>query len=148
MSIFPWIKPIILRSSDEEHRQASWLELFVDLGFVVAISSTSTIFDDGFSVNNLWAYSGIFFAIFWIWNKFTWYATFYDNNDIPFRLSFLLAIFAVIGLSTSIEGFLTDDYTQFTFYYLILEFILLYLWSRIWRSSRDRVQAKYFFTGY
>lgn len=64
MNKFPWIKPIILHSPDEGHRQASWLELFIDLGFVVAIGSISRIFDDGFSVDNLLAYLGVFFAIF------------------------------------------------------------------------------------
>ena len=148
MNKFPWIKPIILRSSNEEHRQASWLELFVDLGFVVAIGSTSQIFEDGFSINNLLIYSGVFFAIFWIWNRFTWYATFYDNDDIPFRLSFLLSIFCVVSLSNSIKEILAGQYFYFTICYLLLEIILLCLWIRVWRNTPNRTQAKYFFVGY
>ena len=148
MNRFSWIKPIILRSSDENHRQASWLELFVDLGFVVAISSTSRIFNNGFSISSLVIYSGVFFAIFWVWNRFTWYATHYDNDDVPFRLSFLLAIFCVIGLSASIESILVNSDTQFTLYFLLLEFILLYLWSRVWRKTQNKIQAKCFFISY
>ena len=43
MNKFPWIQPIAIRNLDEVHRQATWLELFVDLGFVLAISSTTKI---------------------------------------------------------------------------------------------------------
>ena len=148
MNSFPWIKPIILRRSDEGHRQASWLELFVDLGFVVAISSTSSIFDDGFSGNLLLVYFAVFLAIFWIWNRFTWYATYYDNDDVPFKLSFLASIFFIIGISANIKDILLDSYTQFTLYYLALELILLYLWSRVWRNSQKKTQAKCFFISY
>lgn len=148
MNKFPWIKPIVLRSSGEEHRQASWLELFVDLGFVIAISSTSKIFTDSLSLNYLLVYCAIFFAIFWVWNRFTWYATHYDNDDVPFRLSCLAIIFCVVGMSASITGILSESYNQITCFYLVIEFILLYLWSRVWRKSQNTIQAKYFFTSY
>ena len=148
MSKFPWSKPIVLRSSKEKHRQASWLELFVDLGFVIAIGSTSKIFEDSLSLNYLLVYCAIFLAIFWVWNRFTWYATHYDNDDVPFRLSCLAIIFCVIGMAASIEGVLLSDYFQFTLCYLVIEFILLYLWSRVWRFSPNKVQAKYFFVSY
>lgn len=64
MSKFLWIKPIYIRSSDEAHRQATWLELFVDLGFVLAISSTTNIFETGFTINSLLVYSGVFSQFF------------------------------------------------------------------------------------
>ncbi|MBE9043605.1 low temperature requirement protein A [Pleurocapsales cyanobacterium LEGE 10410] len=148
MNKFPWIKPIAIRSSDEAHRQASWLELFVDLGFVLAISSTTKIFETGFSLDNLLVYSGVFFSIFWVWNRFTWYATLFDNNDIPFRLSFLASIFCIIGLSASIEEISANNYNHFTFYYFIVECILLYLWSRVWRKPQYRILAKHHLIGY
>ncbi len=148
MSKFPWIQPIAIRNSDEAHRQASWLELFVDLGFVLAISSTTKIFETGFSINSLLVYSGVFFSIFWLWNRFTWYTTLFDNNDIPFRLSFLLSIFCVIGLSASIEEILANSYNHFTFYYFIAECILLYLWSRVWRKSQSKIMARHFLISY
>ncbi len=34
----PIFKPIILRGG-EEHRQATWLELFLDLAFVISIAA-------------------------------------------------------------------------------------------------------------
>ena len=114
----------------------------------MAISSTTKISETGFYLNNLLVYSGVFFSIFWVWNRFTWYATLFDNNDIPFRLSFLLSIFCVIGLSASIEEILANNYNHFTFYYLTVECILLYSWSRVWRKSQHKILAKYFFISY
>lgn len=145
------IRPINSHSEDEDHRQASWLELFVDIGFVMAIGAITIAFDNGLSLRSLLTYTGSFTIIFWIWNRFTWYATFYDNGDVPFRLCFIATIFCVLGIASSVEGALTGSLVQFSFYYLLIELILLYLWGRVWRkdkNKKDRTQAKYFFVSY
>ncbi len=145
------IKPIASHSEDEGHRQSSWLELFVDVGFVMAIGATSSSFEDGLSSSSLLTYVSSFLIIFWIWNRITWYATFYDNGDVPFRLSLIATVFCVLGIASSVDGVLAGNFVQLTLYYLLIEMILLYLWSRVWRrsiNSKDRTQAKYFFSSY
>lgn len=51
-------------------------------------------------------------------------------------------------MSASIEGIIVGSHIQFTLYYLLLEGILLYLWSRGWRKTENKIQAKSFFISY
>lgn len=140
------IKPVASHGEGEGHRQSSWLELFVDVGFVMAIGATPSLFEDGLSSSSLLTYVSSFLIIFWIWDRITWYATFYDNGDVPFRLSLIATVFCVLGIASSVDGVPAGNFIQFTFYYLLIEMILLYLWGRVWRrsvSSKDKTLAKY-----
>lgn len=145
----PWFKKIRIRTPEEGKRQSTWLELFTDLSFVVAIASLTRVFEHEDFRSNLLYYGGFFLAIFWIWNRFTWYATYYDNDDVPFRLTYLAAIFCILGFTASLEEVLAGEYQSAIWWYLGLEGLLLYLWSRVMRSERElRANAITFFYSY
>ena len=61
MKLSHFRRPIKIRDNVDEHRQATWLELFLDLGYVVAVSSLSHIFKEGFSGQTIVEYSVFFF---------------------------------------------------------------------------------------
>lgn len=149
MQLSDFRKPIKIRDNVDEHRQATWLELFLDLGYVVAVSSLSHIFEEGFSSHSIVKYSIFFFLIFWIWNRFTWYASFYDNDDIAYRFSYLISLFPVLGLVNSFDAVVDGDFFYATLYYISCNAILIYLWSRVLRRARIfRKNAKVFLIGY
>jgi len=142
-------KPIEIRSDTENHRQATWIELFIDLAFVVGISRLGVIFEDGFHWESLTNYSLLFLLMFWIWNRFTWYATMYDNDDVPYRLAYLLLVFPALGIISQLESILEGYIFIASLYYLLINCILLYLWSRVLRRGKTlKNNARSFFLGY
>lgn len=79
------------RSAEEDHRIVTPLELFFDLCFVVAIGQAghefSTAIINGQLGHGLASYAQIFFAVWWPWMNYSWFASGFDPDDIPFRLA-------------------------------------------------------------
>jgi low temperature requirement protein LtrA len=78
------------RSPGETHRTATPLELFFDLVFVVAVAQAASALHhgiaEGHAGESVLSYGIVFLAIWWAWMNFTWFATSYDNGDVPYRL--------------------------------------------------------------
>jgi low temperature requirement protein LtrA len=78
------------RSPHEPHRVATPLELLFDLVFVVAIAEAASglhhAISEHHTVDGLIGYGMVFFAIWWAWMNFTWFASAYDTDDVPYRL--------------------------------------------------------------
>jgi low temperature requirement protein LtrA len=77
------------RSRDEEGRSATPLELFFDLVFVVAVAFAAAAMHhhvvEGVVGESIVRYLQVFFAIWWAWMNFTWFASAYDTDDVPYR---------------------------------------------------------------
>ena len=84
------------RSPHEPHRTATPPELLFDLVFVVAISEAAQglhhALGSGHVTDGLLGYLTVFFAIWWAWMNFTWFASAYDCDDLPYRLATLVQI--------------------------------------------------------
>src|SRR5687767_12033735 len=78
------------RSPHEPHRAATPLELLFDLVFVVAIAEAASGLHHAIAARHtadgLTGYLMVFFAIWWAWMNFTWFASAYDTDDVPYRL--------------------------------------------------------------
>ena len=78
------------RSPHEPHRVATPLELLFDLVFVVAIAEAASglhhAIAEHHTIDGLIGYAMAFFAIWWAWMNFTWFASAYDTDDVPYRL--------------------------------------------------------------
>jgi low temperature requirement protein LtrA len=58
------------------------------------------------------SYSLVFFAIWWAWMNFTWFASAYDNDDVPYRLLVFVQIAGVLVFAAGIpRAFDEGDYT-------------------------------------
>ena len=79
------------RSPHEPHRAATPLELLFDLVFVVAIAQAASglhhAISEAHALQGLFGYLMVFFAIWWAWMNFTWFASAYDSDDVPYRLA-------------------------------------------------------------
>ncbi|HZI81580.1 MAG TPA: low temperature requirement protein A [Vicinamibacterales bacterium] len=84
------IRAMRARSPHEPHRAATPLELLFDLVFVVAIAEAASGLHHAIAAHHtadgLIGYAMVFFAIWWAWMNFTWFASAYDNDDVPYRL--------------------------------------------------------------
>lgn len=127
--------PMSGRSTDEEHRVSSPLELLFDLTFVVAIAQVAAQLaragEQGHLVERLGPFCMVFFAIWWAWMNFTWFASAYDTDDVPYRLMTLLQMGGVLVLAAGIPAaFDRTDFTAIIIGYLIMRFALVGQWIR------------------
>ena len=99
--------PVTARSPHGVHRVATPLELFFDLVFVVAIAQAASglhhAIADGHALGGLIGYLIVFFAIWWAWMNFTWFASAYDSDDLPYRLAVFLQIAGALILAAGLS---------------------------------------------
>ncbi|MBZ0293397.1 MAG: low temperature requirement protein A [Anaerolineae bacterium] len=120
-----WIRPMEPRSPDEVHRQATPLELFFDLVFVVAIAQAASALHhgvaEGHAVESLVSYGIVFFAVWWAWMNFTWFASGYDNGDVPYRIFVFIQMTGALIMASGVEPlFLHHDFSVTVFGYVVM----------------------------
>lgn len=127
--------PMTGRSTDERHRVSSPLELLFDLTFVVAIAQVAGQLahagEGGHLLEKLPLYGMVFFAIWWAWMNFTWFASAYDTDDVPYRLMTLVQMGGVLVLAAGVPAaFEHESFTAIIVGYLIMRFALVGQWLR------------------
>ena len=127
--------PMSGRSTDEEHRVSSPLELLFDLTFVVAIAQVSAQLahasEQGHVLEKLGPYLMVFFAIWWAWMNFTWFASAYDTDDVPYRLMTLVQMGGVLVLAAGVPAaFELADFTAIIIGYVIMRLAMVAQWVR------------------
>jgi low temperature requirement protein LtrA len=102
----PWLRPPRLRTlaDAEEERHASWLELFFDLVFVVAIAELSHELVVDHTLNGFAVFAALFVPVFVAWQGFSFYADRFDTDDVFFRVCMLAAMLAVAALAIQIPS--------------------------------------------
>jgi len=104
----PWLRPPRLRTladvDAEEERHASWLELFFDLVFVVAIAELSHELVVNHTVSGFATFAVLFVPVFVAWQGFSFYADRFDTDDVFFRVCMLAAMLAVAALAIQIPS--------------------------------------------
>ena len=100
------------RSPHEPHRVATPLELFFDLVFVVAIAQAAEGLHHDIAeahvAHGLVSYLMVFFAIWWAWMNFTWFASAYDCDDTPYRLSVFVQITGALIFAAGVKQMFAD----------------------------------------
>jgi low temperature requirement protein LtrA len=89
-------------------RKVTWLELFNDLVFVVAISQLASRLYDNFTPQGIAEVTLLFVTIWWAWVGMTFYATRFEVNDWKHRVIVMAQMFCVIAMSVSVPGALED----------------------------------------
>lgn len=142
-----WRKPMSPRNPTEEHRVATPLELLFDLVFVVAISTAGMQLHHGLAEHHFSEivplYLMVFFAIWWAWMNFTWFASAYDNDDVPYRLMVFMQIIGSLVIAAGIPAiFKSQDFTVSILGYILMRLVLTVQWIRAGMSDPEhRVTA-------
>jgi low temperature requirement protein LtrA len=121
------------------HRAATPLELLFDLCFVVAVAQASDRLRHslvgGEVGHGLVGYLLVFFAIWWAWVNFTWFASAYDTDDVPYRLAVFVQIGGVLVLAAGVPRAFDGDIGVVWIGYLIMRAGLVTLWLRAARQD-------------
>ena len=124
------------RSPHEPHRAATPLELLFDLVFVVAIAQAAAAFHHSISeahtAEGLIGFLTVFFGIWWAWMNFTWFASAYDSDDVPYRLAVFLQITGALIFAAGVKQmFATHDFNIATIVgYVIMRLAQVGQWVR------------------
>ncbi len=123
------------RDPSEPHRASTPLELLFDLCFVVAVAQAGAQLHGGLvegrSGPAVIGYLMVFFAIWWAWMNFTWFASAYDTDDVPYRLLTLVQMAGVLILAAGVPATFRDyDFTTITIGYVVMRVALIAQWLR------------------
>ena len=123
------------RDKTEAHRSSSPLEALFDLTFVVAVAQVADQLagqiDRGAGLAGIVPFIMVFFAIWWAWMNFTWFASAYDADDVPYRLLTLLQMAGVLVLAAGVPAaFRHENFFGITLGYFIMRIGLVAQWVR------------------
>ncbi|NYH54469.1 low temperature requirement protein LtrA [Nocardiopsis arvandica] len=141
------------RDPGEEHRAATPLELFFDLTFVVAVAQASVqlhhALAEGHFGTGLAGYAAVFFAIWWAWMNFTWFASAYDTDDVPYRLLTLVQMAGVLVLAAGVPAaFQQGDFSVVVVGYVVMRVAMVTQWLRAAAEHPEgRVSALWYAAG-
>ncbi|MEU2379879.1 low temperature requirement protein A [Streptomyces misionensis] len=134
------VKRLTARGRNEAHRVSSPLELFFDLCFVVAIAQAGVqlvhAVGTGHPGTGVLDYAMLFFAIWWAWMNFSWFASAYDNDDVPYRVVTLVQIAGVLVLAAGVsQGFRQHEFLAVWLGYAIMRVAMATQWLRAARTA-------------
>ena len=121
----PWRRRMVPRDPDEENRASTPLELFFDLCFVVAVAQDSAELaghlGEGRFGAGVVSYLLVFFAIWWAWMGFSWFASAFDVDDVPYRVCTMIVLAGVLILAAGVgRGYEHRDFSVIFVGYLVM----------------------------
>lgn len=138
------IAPPRLRTKEQEDkRSATWLELFYDLAFVVAVAVLSERLLGDITFLGLASYFAYFALLWWLWASHTYYADRYDTDDLLYRVLAAAQMVTVVVLAAALSGE-TQSTVAFAVGYAFARILLLIMYFRAYRhvpETRDLVRG-------
>ena len=127
-------RPRLYTEEGHGERHATWLELFFDLVFVVAVAELAHLLEVNLTLGGLAAFVALFVPIWWQWIDFSYYADQYDTGETSFQAILLAVMFGIIVLALAIPDAFGEGATFFAATYAALRVVIigLYLWA--WRT--------------
>jgi low temperature requirement protein LtrA len=117
--------------ASEGERHASWLELFFDLVFVLAVAQIAHVLSAHSDFGGFIKYIALFLPIWWTWVGFTFYADRFEAEETAYRVMMFAGMFTVAALSLTLENaFSTFGDTTFLVCYILVRLVLIALYVR------------------
>jgi low temperature requirement protein LtrA len=116
----------------EDERRATWLELFFDLVFVVAVAQLALALSADKTVEGFLIFVGLFVPVWWAWVGYTFYADRFDTDDVVHRVLMLAGMFAVGALASVIPDAAEGDTAPYAVAYVAVRIFVVVLNARAW----------------
>jgi low temperature requirement protein LtrA len=111
--------------SEESERRATWLELFYDLVFVVAVSQLAHNLEEDISISGFLGFLILFIPVWWSWIGTTMYANRFDSDDIGRRLLVGLHMLTATAMAVNIHDGLGKNAAGFAITYALCRIVLV-----------------------
>lgn len=117
--------------SGERERHASWLELFFDLVFVLAVAQIAHVLNEHSDFAGTLKFLALFIPVWWSWVGFTFYADRFETDEAIYRILTFAAMLAVAALAVNLENaFSAAGDAPFVFCYVLVRVVLIALYIR------------------
>lgn len=126
-----------LRMGEEGERRATWLELFFDLVFVVALAALAGFLHDHLTLDGFFGFALLLVPVGWAWMSFAYYSDQFDTDDTLFRVVMLVAMLASAVLAVNIGGALQGSSVGFVVANVVLRVLLVGLYAWAWRNAAE-----------
>ena len=122
---------LLTLDSESGERHASWLELFFDLVFVLAVAQLAQILVKNSDLTGFLKFVVLFIPVWWSWVGYTFYADRFEGNETSYRVLTFAGMLAVAALALTLEGAftLTGDFPVVITYALV-RLVLITLYAR------------------
>lgn len=119
----------IERTNEERH--ASWLELFFDLVFVIAVAQVAYTLGHDLTWGGAVRYFALFAPVWWAWVGYTFYADRFESEEYVYRLLMFAGMMAVVALAVKVRGAFTPaGGFAFALAYVAVRGVLIVLYAR------------------
>ncbi len=142
-------RPTLYASRGGEGRHATWLELFFDLVFVLAIAELAHYLHDHLTVGGFLGFGFLFLPVWLVWSNFSYYADLFDVDGALYRVTMLAAMLVSIALAVNVYGALDGGSADFAAAYVTLRALLIGLYAWAWRCVEEtRALASWHIAGF
>lgn len=130
-------------------RHATWLELFFDLVFVVAVAELAHGLGDDLSLSGLLHFSILFLPVWWSWVGATYYSNRFDSDSTLHRILTLGQMAAAAAMAVNVHSGLGATAPGFAISYTAFRLILVGQYGLSWLAiPRARPLTRRFGTGF
>ena len=141
--------PRLRTLGEDDSRHSTWLELFFDLVFVVAVAQLGLELSHDVSAAGFGWFLVYFVPVWWAWMGFTFYANRFDTDDLPYRLLVFVAMLGVAALATTVPAAFAGAPRGFVLSYVFVRLVLLALYARAIRHVVEgRPVAVFYFRAF
>src|SRR5262245_43761129 len=112
-------------------RRISWLELFFDLVYVIAIARITHHFSLHISIAGFFEYASLFILIFWGWLNGSLYHDMHGNEGLRTRLITLWQMMIIAAFAITIDESSARPHFNTTIVLMIMQLLITYLWWSI-----------------
>jgi len=145
-----WQPPSLrLEKEGGEKQKATWLELFYDLIFVVAIAQLAHNLSAHVSLEGFAGFVALFFPVWWCWINAIFYATRFDTDDLIDRLLTLLQMAIIASLAVNVHHGLSSSSIGFALAYAASQTVLIVQYIVAgYHVEEARLVSRWFTIGY
>ncbi|MEO3815473.1 low temperature requirement protein A [Plantactinospora sp. B24E8] len=124
------LEPSALPNQEEQERHASWLELFLDLVFVLALLAVQQRLPDATPAGGeILETAGLYVVVWWAWGGQAFYDTRFDPDDFTHRLAVLVCMIGAGSMAVGVED--APNTLLLPIGYLVVRGTLLVLYLRV-----------------
>jgi low temperature requirement protein LtrA len=123
-----WWGPPKKFNTEQRSRRVSWLELFYDLVYIIAVSKITRHFAQNISPGGLLEYACLFVLIYWGWLNGSLHHDLHGNQGLRTRLVTLWQMLIVAALAIMLDKSEHHDYRVITMVLMMMQAYIIYLW--------------------
>jgi low temperature requirement protein LtrA len=114
----------------QPERRASWLELFYDLCFVVAVGAVATTLHGNPTSSGVVVFAALFIPVWWSWLEYAWYATSFPEGGMVDQFAAFAAMLTVLAMAAQAGPASAGDPRGYLIAFAVFHLIVVSLFFR------------------